>query len=57
MISYGEIRDLSAAVLAEKKEKKKKEVRYCKLCKKDETQDQCSYGPTAWDRFATQVKK
>tara|TARA_B100001250_G_scaffold369109_1_gene352313 strand:+ start:63 stop:236 length:174 start_codon:yes stop_codon:yes gene_type:complete len=57
MITYGEIRDLSAAVLAEKKEKKKEEMRYCKLCKKEETQDQCSYGPTSWDRFATPIKK
>ena len=56
MITYGEIRDLSAAVLAEKKEKQKEEVRYCKLCKKDEKQSECSYGPIAWERFATPIK-
>lgn len=27
----------------------KEEVRYCDLCKKDETKSECSYGPDAWE--------
>jgi len=26
--------------------------RYCKLCRKAETQDECSYGPEMWTRFS-----
>jgi hypothetical protein len=27
----------------------KKELRYCPMCKKSETRDECSYGPKIWD--------
>ena len=30
-----------------------KEVRYCKLCRKMEQRDDCSYGPSMWDRYTT----
>ena len=28
-------------------------IRYCPKCKKDETRDQCKYGPKYWDMFST----
>ena len=30
-------------------------VRYCPRCKKDETRDQCKYGPKYWDMFSRPV--
>jgi len=30
----------------------KKERRYCPMCKKSETRDECSYGPKVWDTLA-----
>ena len=27
----------------------KEEIRYCDLCKKEETKSECSYGPSAWE--------
>lgn len=30
----------------------KKEVRYCTMCKKKETRDECSYGPKIWDMLS-----
>jgi len=56
MRTYGEIKNLADHVLAEQKEKAKQETRYCQLCKKDETRDECSYGEKAWDRFAVPGK-
>ena len=38
--------------LSEKKEEKKEEKKFCKLCQKPETRDECSYGGKAWDRFS-----
>jgi hypothetical protein len=37
----------------EKKEKEDK--KFCKLCQKPETRDECSYGQKAWDRFAVPI--
>jgi hypothetical protein len=31
-------------------------VRYCPKCQKDETRDQCKYGPKFWDMFSTPVR-
>ena len=56
MRTYGEIKHLAEAVLAEKEEKQKEEKRFCKLCQKPETRDECSYGEKAWDRFAVPIK-
>jgi len=56
MRTYGEIKDLASHVLAEQKEKQKEEQRYCKLCQKPETREECSYGEKAWDRFAVPIK-
>lgn len=36
-------------------EKEKEEKKFCKLCQKPETKDECSYGPKAWDRFAVPI--
>jgi hypothetical protein len=30
----------------------KKEVKYCPMCKKSETRDECSYGPKVWDTLS-----
>lgn len=38
--------------LSEKKEEKKEEKKFCKLCQKPETREECSYGGKAWDRFS-----
>ena len=32
-------------------EKAMSETRYCKLCRKMEQRDECSYGPSMWDRY------
>ena len=56
MRTYGEIKDLASHVLAEQKEKQLEEQRFCKLCQKPETRDECSYGGKAWDRFAVPIK-
>ena len=29
-----------------------KDTKYCLLCKKNETRDECSFGPTKWDRYS-----
>jgi len=34
----------------------KKEVRYCPMCKKSETREECSYGPKIWDTLAMNKK-
>ena len=34
----------------------KKSVKYCNLCKKDETRDECSYGGEAWDKNTEKAK-
>lgn len=34
----------------------KKEVKYCPMCKKSETRDECSYGPKIWDTLAYKRK-
>ena len=52
MRTYGEIKHFAEAV----KEKQKEEKRFCKLCQKPETRDECSYGPKAWDRFADPIR-
>ena len=52
MRTYGEIKTLSEAV----KDKQKEEKRFCKLCQKPETRDECSYGEKAWDRFAVPIQ-
>ena len=44
MRTYGEIKHLAEAVLAEKEKEQKEEKRFCKLCQKPETRDECSYG-------------
>jgi len=31
----------------------KKDTRYCLLCKKNETREECSWGPQMWDRYTT----
>jgi Domain of unknown function (DUF6321)/Protein of unknown function (DUF5661) len=31
-------------------------VRYCPKCQKDETRDECKYGPKFWDMFSTPVR-
>ena len=33
------------------------EKKYCKLCKKEETRSECSYGGEAWDKNTTSEKK
>ena len=52
MRTYGEIKTLTEVV----KEKQKEEKKFCKLCQKPETRDECSYGEKAWDRFAVPIK-
>jgi uncharacterized protein YifE (UPF0438 family) len=37
-------------------EEEKDEKRFCKLCQKPETRDECSYGPKAWDRFSSPIR-
>jgi hypothetical protein len=32
-----------------------KEMRFCKACGKEETRDECSYGPKIWDKYS--IKK
>ena len=56
MRTYGELKDFCAHVLAEKEEKQKEEKRFCKLCQKPETREECSYGGQAWDRFAVPIQ-
>jgi hypothetical protein len=34
-------------------EREMKEIRYCKLCRKMEDRDACSYGPSMWDRYTS----
>ena len=34
-------------------EKEMSETRYCKLCRKMEQRDECSYGPSMWDRYTS----
>ena len=34
----------------------KKSMKYCNLCKKDETRDECSYGGEAWDKNTEKAK-
>jgi hypothetical protein len=34
----------------------KKEVKYCPMCKKSETRDECSYGPKVWDTLSYKRK-
>jgi hypothetical protein len=31
-------------------------IRYCPKCKKDETRDECKYGPKYWDTFSMPIK-
>ena len=31
----------------------KKDTKYCLLCKKNETRDECSWGPSMWDKYTT----
>jgi hypothetical protein len=31
------------------------EVRYCHLCKKEETKPECSYGPSAWEMYTRKL--
>ncbi len=33
----------------------KEEVRYCHLCKKEETKPECSYGPSAWEMYTSKL--
>ena len=54
MRTYGEIKNLAEEVLAEKEQQEEK--KFCKLCQKPETREECSYGPKAWDRFAVPVR-
>ena len=37
-----------------KEEKEKEEKRYCQVCQKMETRDECSYGPEVWDKMTVQ---
>lgn len=30
---------------------KKDDVRWCKVCEKEETRSECSYGPKIWDKY------
>ena len=52
MKNYKEIKHLAE----EAKKKEKEEKKFCRLCQKPETRDECSYGPKAWDRFAVPIK-
>ena len=36
-------------------EKAMSETRYCKLCRKMEQRDECSYGPSMWDRYSAPI--
>jgi hypothetical protein len=36
-------------------QKEMSETRYCKLCRKIEQRDGCSYGPLMWDRYSTPI--
>jgi hypothetical protein len=38
-----------------REEKEKPDKKFCKLCQKPETRDECSYGPKAWDRFSAPI--
>lgn len=52
MKNYKEIKQLAE----EAKKKEKDEQKFCRLCQKPETRDECSYGEKAWDRFAVPIK-
>jgi hypothetical protein len=52
MKNYKEIKHLAE----EAKKKEKEEKKFCRLCQKPETRDECSYGEKAWDRFAVPIK-
>jgi len=52
MRAYKEIKNLAE----EAKKKEKEEKKFCRLCQKPETRDECSYGEKAWDRFAVPIK-
>ena len=52
MRAYKEIKHLAE----EAKKKDKEEKKFCRLCQKPETRDECSYGEKAWDRFAVPIK-
>ena len=52
MKAYKEIKHLAE----EAKKKEKEEKKFCRLCQKPETRDECSYGEKAWDRFAVPMK-
>ena len=52
MRAYKEIKHLAE----EAKKKEKEEKKFCRLCQKPETRDECSYGEKAWDRFAVPIK-
>jgi hypothetical protein len=52
MRDYKEIKHLAE----EAKKKEKEEKKFCRLCQKPETRDECSYGEKAWDRFAVPIK-
>lgn len=41
-------------VVYEEKEEKE-EKKFCKLCQKPEKQNECSYGPKAWERFSVPI--
>lgn len=66
MRSYGEIKHLAEVINASVKKKLAEnlttidgdpdEKRFCKLCQKPETKSECSYGPTAWERFSAPIK-
>ena len=30
------------------------EIRYCRLCKKEETKEQCAYGPSFWSKYSVE---
>ena len=37
-----------------KMKEEKEETRYCQICQKMETRDECSYGPEVWDKMTIQ---
>ncbi len=50
--SVKKIREELKSKLLENKEENKEEKKFCNLCQKPETKDECSYGPKAWERFS-----
>jgi hypothetical protein len=42
-------------VLHKEEKENSEEKKYCRMCQKPETKDECSYGPKIWERFSVPI--